>query len=79
MDGKKLKKVEIKEEELILRIIRQRLSKKDSRPNLSKRRQREKVAQKEDRKGSRAERKVVLRQERVKEDDILIVFSWNIV
>jgi hypothetical protein len=79
MDGKKLRKLEVKQEDLILRIIRQRLSKKNSRPNLSKRLQREKVAQKEDQRGSRAERKVVLRQERVKENDILIAFSWNIL
>ena len=77
-DGKKLKKLEPREEDSILRIIRQRLSKKDSKPNLFKRHQRAKVAQKADQKGSRVAQKVVQRQERVKEDDILIVFSWKI-
>ncbi len=73
-DGKKLKKLELREEDSILRTIRQKHSRKDSRQNLSKRPQRVKAAQKEDRKGSRVEQKVVLRQERVKEDDIFNCF-----
>ena len=72
---------EVKEEDSILKITRQKLSKKNTRQNLSKKLQRVKAARravqkdlKVARKDSKADQKA-LREERVKEDDILIVFS----
>ena len=87
-DGKKLKSLEakeVKEEDSILKITKQRFSKKNTKQNLSKKLQRAKAArravQKDLRvaqKDSKADQKV-LREERVKEDDILIVFSCYVI
>lgn len=84
-DGKKRKSLEVKEEDSTLKITRQKLSKKNLRQNLSKKLQRAEADPKAGPKDLRAAQKdskaaqKVLRQEKVKEDDILIVFSCYVI
>lgn len=74
MGGKTPKNLEAREEDSILKTTRPRLSKKNLKQNLSKKPQKAKEVQKGVRKDSKEEQRVQ-REERVREDDILIVFK----